>query len=128
MLWRRRKRPEFFDAAQANPVGFAEGSIHGARLGNAHLGATDQGRHVGRVGVAVADKAFRMRALVNCRFENPAFDRYITKVLFDSCSDPGAAVAPSHAEQTRVCDVPSPVEKLEMAGRHGQAIHVSQLS
>ena len=50
---------EFLDRTEADAVGFAEGAVDGAGFGDAHLGAVDQGRDVGRIGVAVADEAAR---------------------------------------------------------------------
>jgi hypothetical protein len=38
--------PELFDAADADSVGFAEGSIDGSSLGHTHLGASDERRCV----------------------------------------------------------------------------------
>ena len=52
-----RKRPDFLDRANADPVGLAQGAIDGSRLGHTHLGATDERGDIGRVGVAVAHEA-----------------------------------------------------------------------
>ena len=54
---RPRRPTEFLDRAEADAVGLAEGAVDGAGFGDAHLGAVDQGRDVGGIGVAVADEA-----------------------------------------------------------------------
>src|SRR5713101_5087468 len=127
-LRRSRERTELFDTAQAYAVGFAQSTVNGSRLGNSHFGTANQGRNVRRIGIAVTYETVLAAGLVDCCLEHPSFDPYITKLPFDSSSDPGAAVAMSHTEQARVRDVPSPIEKLEMASCNGQSIHLSQLS
>ena len=54
---RPRRPAEFLDRAEADAVGLAEGAVDGAGLGDAHLGAVDKGRDIGRIGVPVADEA-----------------------------------------------------------------------
>jgi len=55
-LRRSRKRPELFDTAEANPVGFAESAIDGSCFGDAHLGTANQRRNIRWIGVAVANE------------------------------------------------------------------------
>src|ERR1700680_659551 len=50
---------KFFDRTESDAVGFAKGAVDGASFGDTHLGAVDQGGHVGGVGVPVADEAAR---------------------------------------------------------------------
>ena len=52
------KRADFLDRADADAVGLAQGPVDRPGLGHPHLGAVDQGRHIGRIGIAVADEAF----------------------------------------------------------------------
>jgi hypothetical protein len=57
--WSRfRKRPNLLDRADTDAIGLAQGPVDRPRLGHSHLGAVDQGRHIGRIGVAVAVEAF----------------------------------------------------------------------
>jgi len=51
-----RKRPELFDTAEADSVGFSESAIDGSCFGDAHLGTANQGRNVRGIGVAVANE------------------------------------------------------------------------
>ena len=48
---------KFLDRTESDAVGLAEGAVDGASFGDTHLGAVDQGRDVGGIGVAVADEA-----------------------------------------------------------------------
>jgi hypothetical protein len=56
-----RSPAEFLDRTEADAVGLAEGTVDGSRFGDTHLGAVDQRRDVGRIGIAVADEAARAR-------------------------------------------------------------------
>ena len=49
--------PDFLDRADADAVGFAQGAVDGSGFRHAHFGAVDKERDIGRIGVAVADKA-----------------------------------------------------------------------
>ena len=66
-----RRPAEFLDRTEADAVGLAEGAVDGASLGDAHLGAVDQGRDVGRIGITVADEAARTWRLEDCRSKHP---------------------------------------------------------
>jgi len=88
-----REGSELLNGAQADAIGFAERAADGSSFGHAHLGSEDQERHVGGIGVAVADVAFRDTGAVNRRFENPAVGSGIAKILLHCCSNPGASAA-----------------------------------
>jgi hypothetical protein len=62
---------EFFDRTKADAVGLAEGAVDGTSLGDAHLGAVDQGGDVGGIGIPVADEAARASRFVDGRSEDP---------------------------------------------------------
>ena len=114
--WRSGERRELLNTAEPDSIGFSESSVDGSGFGDTHFGATDEGRRVRGIGVAIPDESTLTAGLVNYCLKHPAFDPWITELLFDNCSDPGAAVTLSHTEQTRVRDVPSPIQELEMAG------------
>jgi hypothetical protein len=96
---RSGERPELFDAAEPDSVGFAESSIDGSSLGDSHFATTDQGRCIGGIGIAVTDESLRAVRLEDRCAEDPAFDSWITQLLLDNCSDSSAAVALSYAEE-----------------------------
>ena len=54
---RGREPTEFLDRAEADAVGFAESAIDGPGFGDAHFGAADKRRDVGRIGIAIADES-----------------------------------------------------------------------
>jgi hypothetical protein len=67
-----RSPAEFLDRTEPDAIGFSEGAVDGASFGDAHLGAVDQGRDVGRISVAVANETSRARRFVHYRSEHPA--------------------------------------------------------
>jgi hypothetical protein len=74
---------EFFNRAEANAVGLAEGAVDGAGFGDAHLGAVDQGGDVGGISVAVADEAARAGTLIDGRLEDPSASGRITEAVLN---------------------------------------------
>src|SRR5712692_9757221 len=89
---------EFLDRAETDAVSLAQGPVDGAGLGNAHLGAVDQGRDVGGIGVPVTDETFRARGLVNGRLEDPAACGRIAELAEGLDSDARAVIAPRHSQ------------------------------
>jgi hypothetical protein len=57
--FRSRNPAELLDRTEPDAIGLAERTIDGAGFGDAHLGAVDHGRDVGRIGIAVTDEAAR---------------------------------------------------------------------
>ena len=51
-------RTDLFDRADTDAVCFAQSAVDGASLGDAHLGAMDEEGDIGRIGVAIANKAY----------------------------------------------------------------------
>jgi hypothetical protein len=56
-LWRLGERSDLFDRADADAIGLAQCTIHCACLGHPHLGALDEKRNIGGVGIAIADES-----------------------------------------------------------------------
>ena len=46
------QRPDFLDRADTDAVGLAQGAVNRTGLCHSHFGAVDQGRHIGRIGIA----------------------------------------------------------------------------
>ena len=90
---RTRRPPEFFDRAEADAIGLAEGAVDGAGLGDAHFGSVDQGRDVGRISIAISDEALRSRSCVDRRLENPTAYYWITKLTHLLDTDAGTLTA-----------------------------------
>ena len=57
------KRADLLDRADADAVGLAQGPVDRPGLGHPHLGAMDQGRHIGGIGIAVADEALAFHVI-----------------------------------------------------------------
>jgi hypothetical protein len=59
-IWSRRYRTgigsDLLDRADADAICLAQSAIYRSRFSDTHLGAADQERYVGRVGIAVADE------------------------------------------------------------------------
>jgi hypothetical protein len=49
-----RRRTDFLNRADADPVGFAQGAVDGARFCHPHFSTVDKERDIGRVSIAVA--------------------------------------------------------------------------
>jgi hypothetical protein len=62
-LRRSRNRPALLDRAEADAVGLAQGTVHGTGFGDAHLGAMNERRDVGGIGISVADEALHLAPL-----------------------------------------------------------------
>ena len=54
---RLREGANLFDGADADSVGFPQSSVDSASFGNAHFGAVDKEGNIGRIGVAISNKA-----------------------------------------------------------------------
>jgi hypothetical protein len=68
---RSRGPTEFLNRTEPDAVGLAEGAVDGSCFGDAHLGAVDQGRDVGWIGVPVADETARAGGFVDGRLKDP---------------------------------------------------------
>ena len=119
---RPRRPTEFLDRAEADAVGLAEGAVDGAGLGDAHLGAVDQGRDVGGIGVAVADEAFRTARFVNGRLEDPAAKGRITIVTYRLNVDSQAFAALCQADEPCMCYIPLPIEEEYVTKSESKAV------
>src|SRR6266571_1842423 len=71
-IWRTGKPAQLLNRTEPDSVGLAQSAIDGPRFGNAHLGATDKGRRICGVSIAISDKSPRATRPVDCRFEHPA--------------------------------------------------------
>jgi hypothetical protein len=109
------KRANFFDRADADAIGLAQGTINCTSLGYPHLGSMDQRRNVRRIGVTVSDKAPARFRLKDCR------PKYPTRLYWIAGSQNGARIdARTFAllrkpKQSRMSNVPATREILEIA-------------
>jgi hypothetical protein len=87
-----RSPAEFLDRTEADAIGFSEGAVDGTSLGDAHLGAVDQGRDVGRISVPIADEAARTGRFVNGRLEDPPAHDRIAKLTHLLNPDAGTSL------------------------------------
>ena len=76
---RARPASQFLDRADAAAIGFAQGAIDGAGLGDAHLSAANQSRYVRRIRVTIANEAGGVFARINSRLEHEAIGHGITQ-------------------------------------------------
>lgn len=61
-------RPDFFDRADADSIGFPQRAIDGSGFGHAHFGAVYERGNIRRIRVAVAHE------ILGFRFENGCFE------------------------------------------------------
>jgi len=83
-LWRGcgslRERTDFLNGADADAVSFPQGAVDSASFGNAHFGTLDEERDIGRVGIAIANKASTGFGLVHSSLERPMLRLRVAKV------------------------------------------------
>src|SRR6202035_5322343 len=61
---------DLFYRADADSVGFAQGTVDGTSFGHAHFGTVNQGRNVRRIGITIANESLAITGLKNCAFVN----------------------------------------------------------
>jgi len=72
LCWRQGPRGEFFEGAEGDAVGLAEGAVDGASFSHAHLGMVEDERgDVAGMSVAITHEATTLGRLVDRGFENP---------------------------------------------------------
>jgi hypothetical protein len=65
-------RRKFFERAEGNAIGLAQGAVDSAGFGHAHLGVVeDQGRNVSWMGIAVPDEPATLGRFIDCGLEHP---------------------------------------------------------
>jgi len=111
---------EFLDRAQADTIGLAEGAVDGARLRNAHLGAVNKGRHVSRIGVAVAYEAVGFARFVDCRFEDPAAKTRVGESFLKKGMDSKASAFEGYLKEPGVGHVPLAIDEENFPLREGE--------
>jgi hypothetical protein len=111
---------EFLDRAQTDAVGLAEGTVDSAGLGNAHLGAVDQGRDVRGISVAIADKAVRTERFVDRRFENPTAKTRVGESFLKKRTDSEASAPESYLKEPGIGHVPPAIDVQKFPLRKGE--------
>jgi hypothetical protein len=113
-----RNRPDFFDRADADAVRLAQRAIDCPGLGHAHFGTTHEGGDIGRIGIAVADKAGGALGRENRCFENepirPRIAQRIDGVNMNAAASPTAC----QPQQPCMRHVPVAVDHLEVTVLH----------
>jgi hypothetical protein len=113
-----RRPAQLLDRAETNAIGFSKRAIDGACLCNAHLRAPNQGGDIGGIGVAVANEPFRSHRFVNCRLEDPTVCGRVTKLWDHPYADTHAATSAGQPHETRMRDVPRPIDKPQITSSH----------
>jgi len=113
------KRTNPLDRADADAVGFAQGPVYSPGFGHPHLGAMDQGRDTGGIGITVTDEA-RRAGFVNRSSENPATNRSLCCVLFNCCIYSNTPPSMRYSQQTTVTHVPLSTEVQELTPQYRQ--------
>ena len=85
--------PQLLDGAEADAIGFSECAVDRSGFGNAHLGATDERRDVGGIGVAESHESLRSLRRIDRRFENPTAGDGIARVTHLLNADPSTPIA-----------------------------------
>jgi hypothetical protein len=124
---------KFLDRAESDTVGLSESAVDGAGLSNAQLGAVDQGRDVGGIGVAVTDEATGARRLVNGRLKDPASGARVGDFLLKSSANSKAPPPQGDLKESSVCHIPLALDvenfpfqnaKVQYSGQRTQSLKV----
>ena len=110
-LLKGRDGPDFLDRADADAIGLAQGTIDGSGFRDPHLGAANEQRNVGRIGIGVADETRRIFGRINRRFEDETFGRGVTQRIDGLDVDSPASLASRQAKETCVRYVPASFER-----------------
>ena len=103
---------DLLNGAHADPVRFPQGTIDRPGLGDSHLRPAHQRRHVGRIGIAITDKAFAAATFVDGSLEGPSGTLQVAELANGVDSDPGAVSSLGQPQEARVRDVPAAIQKL----------------
>ena len=123
---RTRIRSDLLDRADSDAIRLAQSTIDGSGLRDPHLGAADEKRNVGRVGIAVADETGGIFGRVDRCLEDETIRRRITQRIYGFDMDTAASLATCEPKQTRVGYVPVPVDNLKLACFDGEGIVAAQ--
>src|SRR6266571_6647013 len=115
-IGRTGKPAQLLNRTEPDSVGLAQSAIDGPRFGNAHLSATDKGRRICGVSVAVADEPLRQGILIDGGLENPSIGVRVRQAVLNCCFDTRTAPPLSDAKQRGVCDVPASIQELQISG------------
>jgi hypothetical protein len=121
------KRPDFLDRADADAVGLAQGPVDRPGFGHAHLGAVDQGRDIGRIGIAIAEKSATRPRLEDCGSEYPSRGDGIARFQDWTAMDSGTTASVCEPKQSRMGNVPAPVEVFDISASHRNLMPLDQL-
>src|ERR1035438_1512285 len=92
--WHRtRIRSDLLDRADSDAIRLAQGTIDGSGFGYPHLGAADQQRNIGRIGVAIADETGGIFGRINRCLEHESIRRGITQRINSLNVDTAASLA-----------------------------------
>src|ERR1035438_502534 len=93
-------RSHLLDRADADAICLTQGAIDGSGFGDPHLGAANQQRNIGRVGVAVADETGGIFGRIDGRLEDEAIGRGITQRINSLNVDTAASLATRQADKS----------------------------
>src|SRR6266566_2833031 len=109
------KRPDLLDRADPDAIGLAQGPVDCSGFGNAHLGATYQGRDIGGIGIAVANEAVAFCRLEDSSPKCPPTGGCRGKFGYGFYIDARTALSSSQTYQACVSDIPTIIQKDEIA-------------
>src|SRR5664280_648278 len=109
-------RADLLDRADANAIRLTQGAIDGSSFRYAHLGAADQQRNVGRIGVAVPDETGGLFGRKHRRLEDETIDCGITQRIHGLDVDTATSLPARQPKKTGVRNVPIRIDDLHLAG------------
>ncbi len=112
---------DLLDRADADAIGLPQSTIDGSGLGYAHLGAADQERDVGRVGIAVADETGGTFGRIHGRLKDEPTGRGITQRIDRLDMDTAASLATCQPNQSGVSYKPAIVKLDYISAREREA-------
>jgi len=115
-------RPDFLNRADADAVGFAEGTVDGARFCHAHFRTVNQRGNIGRIRVAVTDESFAVARFEDGRLEGPTRSSRFTELNGRAHLNPHATLSASYSQEAGMGDIP-PISKIrDIAVHHGNVV------
>jgi len=104
LLGTQAPRGKFFERAQGNAVGFAQGTIDGAGFSHAHLGIVeDQRRDIAGMSIAVADEPSTFGFLKDGGLEHPEVLLWMAEWKYRLSHNPWTLLPLGQPQQIAMC-------------------------
>jgi hypothetical protein len=119
-LDRTGKRSDLLDRADADAIRFPQRAINCPRLCDSHFSATNEGRNIQGIGIAVAGEALTLERFEHCGLEDPPGIARITRFQDWLGMNPKTMPSLSKLQKASVVNVPSETDVYDLAVDYGQ--------